>query len=69
MIHFKRSHFILKILQPDLPKMELLWRRVYGITEGKKILQHRFLKTGHLLQDIFLTCTGGLWQDTEQIYL
>lgn len=69
MIHFKHSHFIVKILQADLPKMELLWRKVCGIILGKKILKHRFLKTGYLLQDIFLICTGRLWQDIGQIYL
>lgn len=70
MIHFKCSHFILKILQAQSPKMELLWRKVCGIILGKKkILKHSFLKTGHLLQDIFLICTGRLCQVIEELYL
>lgn len=35
----------------------------------KKILKHSFLKTGHLLQDIFLICTGRLCQVIEELYL
>lgn len=49
--------------------MELLWRKVCGIILGKKILKHSFLKTGHLLQDIFLIYTGGLCQVIEELYL
>lgn len=50
MIHFKRSHFIQKIVQAELPKMELLWRRYAGLflekTPQTQLLKNWLFFTG-----------------------